>query len=76
MFVFVELPLLQRAMEEVFGADAAQAQLRDVSAFTDDALNPLMEQLRDELTRRQASPLFVRGIAQAIAILRHPNTFM
>jgi AraC family transcriptional regulator len=68
MFVFVELPLLQRALEEVFGADAAQAQLRDVSAFTDVALDSLMERLRDELMQRQASPLFVQGIAQAIAI--------
>jgi AraC family transcriptional regulator len=68
MFVFVELPLFQRALEEVFGADAAQARLRDVSAFTDDVLDSLMERLRDELTRRQASPLFVQGIAQAIAI--------
>lgn len=68
MFVFVELPLLQRALEEVFGADAAQARLRDVSAFIDGALDSLMERLRDELTRRQASPLFVQGIAQAIAI--------
>ena len=68
MLVFVELPLLQRALEEVFGADAAQAQLRDLSAFTDVALDSLMERLRDELMRRQASPLFVQGIAQAIAI--------
>lgn len=68
MFVFVELPLLQRALEEVFGADAAQARLRDGSAFTDGALDSLMERLRDELTRQQASPLFVQGIAQAIAI--------
>jgi AraC family transcriptional regulator len=68
MFVFVELPLLQRALEEVFGADAAHARLRDISAFTDDVLDSLMERLRDELTRRQASPLFVEGIAQAIAI--------
>jgi AraC family transcriptional regulator len=43
MFVFVELPLLQRALEEVFGSDAVQAQLRDVSAFTDDALDSLAE---------------------------------
>jgi AraC family transcriptional regulator len=39
--VFVELPLLQRAFEEVFGGDAAR--LRDVSAFTDVALDSLME---------------------------------
>jgi AraC family transcriptional regulator len=68
MFVFVELPLLQRALEEVFGADADSAQLRDVSAFTDDALDSLMGRLHDEAMRRQASPLFVQGIAQAIAI--------
>jgi AraC family transcriptional regulator len=68
MAVFIELPLLQRALEEVFGTDAAQARLRDDSAFTDDVLDSLMERLRDELTREQASPLFVQGIAQLIAI--------
>jgi AraC family transcriptional regulator len=68
MAAFIELPLLQRALEEVFGANAAHARLRDVSAFTDVALDSLMERLHDELTRRQASPLFVQGIAQAIAI--------
>ena len=67
MFVFVDLPLLQRALEEVFGADATQTRLRDLSAFTDDALSSLMERVRDELMRPQASPLFVQGIAQAIA---------
>src|SRR5215210_9428972 len=68
MIVFVELPLLQRALEEVFGADAAHARLRDLSAFTDDTLNSWMERLRDELMRPQASPLFVQALAQAIAI--------
>ena len=68
MLVFVELPLLQHALEEVFGADAAHVQMRDVSAFTDVALDSLMERLRDELMRPQASPLFVQGMAQAIAI--------
>jgi AraC family transcriptional regulator len=68
MIVFIDLPLLQRSLEEVFGSDAAQARLRDLSAFTDDTLNWLMERLRDELTRRQASPLFVQALAQAIAV--------
>jgi len=68
MFVFVELPLLQRALEEVFGADAAHARLRDVSGFTDAALDSLMERVREELVRRHASPLFLQGVAQAIAI--------
>lgn len=68
MAVFLELPLLERALEEIFGADAAHARLRDISAFTDAALNSLMERLHEELMRRKASPLFVQGIAQAIAI--------
>jgi len=68
MSVFIELPLLQRALEEVFGADAANVRLRDVSAFTDAALNSWMEQLREELMRRRASPLFLQGVAQSIAI--------
>jgi AraC family transcriptional regulator len=68
MAVFLELPLLERALDEVFGADAAYARLRDASAFTDDALNSWLEQLHGELMRRKASPLFVQGIAQSIAI--------
>jgi AraC family transcriptional regulator len=68
MAVFIEFPLLERALEEVFGADAAHARLRDVSAFNDVALDSLMERLREELMRRKASPLFVQGIAHAIAI--------
>ena len=68
MYVFVELPLLQRALEEVFGEDAAHARLRDVSALTDEILDWLMERLRDELMRPQASPLLVQGVAQAIAV--------
>ena len=68
MAVFIELPLLERAFEEVFGADAAHARLRDISAFTDVALNSLMERLHEELMRRKASPLFVQGLAQTIAI--------
>ena len=68
MAVFIELPLLQRALDEVFGADAAHVRLRDISAFTDLALSALMERVREELMRRHASPLFLEGIAQAIAI--------
>jgi AraC family transcriptional regulator len=68
MAVFIALPLLQRALEEVFGDDAARARLRDLSAFMDGALNSMMEQVREELLRRKASPLFLQGIAQSIAI--------
>jgi AraC family transcriptional regulator len=68
MAVFLELPLLERALGEVFGGDAPFARLRDASAFTDDTLNVLMAQLHGELMRRKASPLFVQGIGQTIAI--------
>jgi AraC family transcriptional regulator len=68
MAVFIELPLLQQAMEEVFGADAPQARLRDISAFYDPALNALMERVHEELLRRKASALYLQGLAQAIAI--------
>jgi AraC family transcriptional regulator len=68
MLVFVELPVLQRALEEVFGDDADRAWLRDASAFNDEGLNALLGLLREELMREQASPLFVQSLAQAIAI--------
>lgn len=68
MLVFVELPVLQRALEEVFGTEAPHARLRDASAFNDEGLNSLLGLLRAELMRGQASPSFVEGIAQAIAI--------
>jgi AraC family transcriptional regulator len=68
MSVFIELPVLQRALEEVFGDDAAKARLRDASAFTDATLSFMVAQVRAELLRRHASPLFLQGIAQAIAI--------
>jgi AraC family transcriptional regulator len=68
MYVFIELPLLERALAEIYGEAAAQARLRDVSARTDEVLQALLERLREELMRPQASPLFVQGLAQTIAI--------
>jgi AraC family transcriptional regulator len=68
MLVFIELPVLQRALEEVFGDDVAHARLRDASAFNDEGLNSLLGLLREELLRQQASTLFVQSIAQALAV--------
>ena len=67
MMTFVELPLLNRALVEVFGADAGKVHLRDESAFTDPELNWLMEGVRTELMARRASVLRVQGLAQLIA---------
>jgi AraC family transcriptional regulator len=66
--VFLELPLLTRALEEVFGADAPFARLRDGSGFRDDTLDALMTRLHGELLRHQASALVVQGIGQVMAI--------
>jgi AraC family transcriptional regulator len=73
MMVFVEVPLLKRAMEEVFGAKASQVKLRDLSAFTDPDLSWLMEGVRQELMARRASVLRVQALAQLIAthLARH-----
>ena len=68
MAVFIELPLLQRALAEVHGENAPHARLRDLSAFRDEELDGLIQRLHGELVRREASPLYVQGLAQAIAI--------
>ena len=68
MMVFVELPLLKRALEETFGARAPKVRLRDLSAFTDADLSWMMEGVRQELLARRASVLRVQGLAELIAI--------
>ena len=68
VLVLLGMPLFNEALQEVFGANAAHARLRDVSGFEDPLLVPFLQQLREEAARPVASPLFVRGIAQAIAI--------
>lgn len=68
MAVFIALPLLQRAFEDVFVDKASKARLRDISAFEDRVLNSYMEQVHGELMRPKASPLFLQGIGQSIAI--------
>jgi AraC family transcriptional regulator len=68
VLVIVSMALFQEALEEVFGANAAYARLRDVSGFEDAHLTPLLEELRHEAARPTSSPMFVRGVAQAIAI--------
>lgn len=66
--VLLSLPLFKEALAEVFGADAERARLRDVSGFEDAQLLALLEQLRAEAMNAEASPLFVRGVGQAVAV--------
>jgi AraC family transcriptional regulator len=66
--VVLSLSLFNEALSEVFGPDANNARLRDVSGFEDAQLLGLLDQLKQEATRPTASRLFVRGIALAIAV--------
>jgi AraC family transcriptional regulator len=68
VLVIVSMPVFNAALAEVFGANAPNARLRDVSGFEDVRLTSLLQQLRDEAAGPGASPLFVRGVAQAIAV--------
>ena len=68
VLVLLSLPLFNEALREVFGANGAHARLRDLSGFEDPHLVPLLAQLRAEAARPAASRLFVRGLAQAVAI--------
>lgn len=68
VLVIVSMPLFREALEEVFGVNADHARLRDVSGFEDGQLTALLQELRHEAERPTSSPMFVRGLAQAIAI--------
>lgn len=68
VLVLLSLPLFNEALAEVFGADATNARLSDVSGFEDPGLVPLLQQLRADAARPVSSSLLVRGLAQAIAI--------
>jgi AraC family transcriptional regulator len=68
VLVIISTPLFNAALEEVFGQNAANARLRDVSGFEDVRLVSLLQQLRDEVSMPAASPLFVRSVGQALAV--------
>jgi AraC family transcriptional regulator len=68
VLVLLSLPLFDEALADVFGGEAAQARLQDRSGIDDPALTALLQQLRREAERRTASRLFIRGLAQAIAV--------
>ena len=69
MHLYLELPILTRAIEEVFEENLGTIHLRDVSGFRDTFLAALLEGLRGEVSSgRPASPLFVEGVAQALAV--------
>jgi AraC family transcriptional regulator len=69
MHLHLGLPVITRAIEEACKKDPAATHLRDLSGFKDAFLTALLEGLRGELTSRHpASPLFIQGIAQSLAV--------
>lgn len=74
MHLYLGLPLIDQAARELLGPQSTGVALLDVSGARDETVRWLMDQLRRELLARpQASPLYVRGLAQALAVhlLRH-----
>ena len=68
VLVLISLPLFNEALREVFGTNAANTRLRDLSGFEDPELTALIRPLRDEALRAHSSRLVVRGLGQAIAV--------
>jgi AraC family transcriptional regulator len=71
MHLYLGLPVFTRAVEEAFekGKNLEAVRLRDVSGFKDTFLAALSDELRGEVSSgRPASPLFVQGVAQALAV--------
>ena len=69
VLVLLSLPLFQEGLLEVFGKNAANARLREISGFEDAALTGLLQQLKDELRRRREvdRPRIVKEIEEARA---------
>lgn len=68
MHIYLGIPLLDKAIHEVLGGSVEAVRLREVSGGRDDGLSVLLEQVRLELTGHRASPLYLQGLAQCIAI--------
>lgn len=69
MHVYLGLPLIKRAIRDLFDRDDANAELREVSGAKDEDISSLLRLLHKELNpRRTASALLVQGIGQSLAV--------
>ncbi|CAI8978326.1 AraC family transcriptional regulator [Pseudomonas sp. IT-347P] len=69
MHLYLGLPLIEQASRELLGEHAGAVRFRDVSGARDGRVAYVMEQLRSELVvERSPSALFVRSLAQALAV--------
>lgn len=68
MMVILSLPLFAEALQEVHGKRSEAAFMPDQSGFEDPPLVALLDRLRLEIPRANASALLVRGVGQTIAV--------
>ncbi|WP_046113696.1 AraC family transcriptional regulator [Aquincola tertiaricarbonis] len=69
MHVYLGLPLIRRAVIDVYGPEAANVQLREISGGTDTVITHQLGILRDELVdRRTPSSMLVQGLASSLAV--------
>jgi len=69
MHVTIGLPILARAAKEFYGPKAGIPRLKEFNAIRDSTIISFLEMLRSELSEQKtASPTFVQGIAQSLAI--------
>ncbi|GAB7531132.1 AraC family transcriptional regulator [Pseudomonas sp. 3A(2025)] len=68
VMVLLDLALFEEVLQDIHGAHAACATLQDVSAGEDLALVSLLQRLREEAARSDASRFLTQGIAQALCV--------
>lgn len=67
--LYLGLQLIEEAVQEVLGKPGDAVRFRDVSGARDERVRCLLEPLCDELSARHPpSQLYVRGLAQALAV--------
>ncbi|ROM83833.1 MULTISPECIES: helix-turn-helix domain-containing protein [Pseudomonas] len=69
MHLYLGLPLIDQAARDLLGEHCAPVSFADLSGARDERVSFILDQLRVELIEeRQPSPLFVHGLAQALAV--------
>ncbi|MDO7896192.1 helix-turn-helix domain-containing protein [Pseudomonas citrulli] len=69
MHLYLGLPLIDQASYDLLGEHCGPVRFADISGARDERVSFIVEQLRIELIEeRQPSPLFVHGLAQALAV--------
>lgn len=68
VLLLLGMPIFESALQELYGERAQEAHFRNASGAEDAPLVALLASLRGELVQPNGSALFVRGMADAIAV--------